>query len=77
MSLSLFGVLVRVAGSVRRKGAGGYQPGFIGEDHGLDPVAQPELGEYPADMNLHGALSPYRLVKPSISIMCVPFLSRC
>ncbi len=60
MSLSLFGVLVRVAGSVRRKGAGGYQPGFIGEDHGLDPVAQPELGEYPADMNLHGALSPYR-----------------
>jgi hypothetical protein len=35
---------------------GGYQPGFAGEHDGLDPVAQAELGQHPADMNLHCAL---------------------
>ena len=35
---------------------GGYQPGFVGEHDGLDPVAQAELGQHPADMNLHCAL---------------------
>jgi len=32
--------------------SGGYQPGFVGEHDGLDPVAQAELGQHPADMNL-------------------------
>ena len=36
--------------------SGGYQPGFAGEHDGLDPVAQAELGQDPADMNLHCAL---------------------
>ena len=33
-------LLVRVAGSVRLGSAGVYQPGFLGEHDGLDPVAE-------------------------------------
>jgi hypothetical protein len=36
--------------------AGGYQAGLVGEDDGLGAVAQGELGEYPADVGLHGLL---------------------
>ena len=32
------------------------QAGLVGEDHRLDPVAQAELGQDPADMRLHGGL---------------------
>ncbi len=38
-----------------RVGAGGYQPGFVSEHDGLDAITQAELGEYPADMDLHCA----------------------
>ena len=31
------------------------QPRFVGQDDGLDPVAQAELGQDPADVDLHGA----------------------
>ena len=34
---------------------GGYQLGFVGEYDGLDAVTQAELGEYPADVDLHYA----------------------
>src|ERR1039457_3384091 len=46
----------RTRGPVRRERPGGYQPGFIGEHNRLDAVTQAQLGEYPADMDLHGAL---------------------
>jgi len=29
-------------------------PGFVGQDDGLDPVAQAELGEQVADVGFHG-----------------------
>jgi len=29
-------------------GVRGYQPGFVGEHDGMDPVAQAELGQHPA-----------------------------
>src|SRR5271155_4754931 len=32
-----------------------YQRGFVGKDHGLDAIAQAELGQYPADVDLHRA----------------------
>ena len=47
---------VRLAGAVGRGRPGGYQPGFVGEHDGLDAVTQAELGQDPADMNLHRAL---------------------
>src|ERR1022692_2907736 len=50
------GPVRQVPGPVRRERPGGYQPGFIGEHDRLDAVAQAQLGEYPADMDLHGAL---------------------
>jgi hypothetical protein len=34
----------------------GNKPGFVGEDDGLDAVAQAQFGQDPADMDLHGAL---------------------
>ena len=33
-----------------------YQPGFVGEDHGLHPVAQAELHKNPPDVRLGGLL---------------------
>src|SRR5258708_40253771 len=33
------------------------EPGFVGEDDCLDPVAQAELGQHPADMCLDRALA--------------------
>jgi hypothetical protein len=33
----------------------GYQCGFVGEHDGLDPITQTEFGDYPADVDLHGA----------------------
>lgn len=30
-----------------------YEAGLVGIDDGLDPVAQPELGQYPPEMRLH------------------------
>src|SRR5580700_11412014 len=50
---------VRVAGPVGlvgRGGAWGDQAGFVGEDDGLDAVAEAELGQDAADVDLHGAL---------------------
>src|SRR5712692_10584644 len=32
------------------------KPSLVGEDHRLDPVAQAELGQYPADVRLDRAL---------------------
>ena len=32
-----------------------YQCRFVGEDDGLDAITQAELGQYPADMDLHRA----------------------
>src|SRR6201996_1287612 len=40
----------------RRRRPGHHQPGFLGQDDGLDAVAQAELGQDPADVNFHGAL---------------------
>ena len=45
----------RVGGAVGRGRPRADQPGFVGEDDGLDAVAQAELGEYPADVDLHSA----------------------
>ena len=36
--------------------AGGHQTRLVREDHGLGPVAQPQLGQDPADVGLHGLL---------------------
>ena len=34
----------------------GFRCGFVSEHNRLDAITQAELGEYPADMDLHGAL---------------------
>ena len=39
----------------------GHEPGLVGQDDGLDPVAQGELGQHPADVGLHGALLDHEL----------------
>jgi hypothetical protein len=44
-----------VPGLVRWLGSGSCQAGFVGKDDGLKTVAQVELGQYPADVDLHGA----------------------
>jgi hypothetical protein len=49
-------VSVRLAGFLGCDGPGSYQPGFVREHDGLDAVAQAELGQDPADVNLHCAL---------------------
>src|SRR5262249_61748117 len=36
------------------------QAGLVGEDHRLDAVAQPELGQYPADVRFDRALAEVR-----------------
>ena len=36
----------------RSRFAGLYEAGFVGEDDGLYPVAEAELGEYAADVSL-------------------------
>ena len=46
---------VRVRRPVRRGCPGDDQSRFVGEHDGLDTIPQAELGEYPADMDLHGA----------------------
>src|ERR1700733_954251 len=48
--------LTGVAWSARGGRSGDYECGFVGEYHGLNAIAQAELGEYPADVDLHGAL---------------------
>ena len=44
----------------------------VGDDHRLDPVAQPQLGEHMADMRLHGRLA-HEEIRGSYG---VPALSR-
>src|SRR5580698_2747020 len=50
------GKSARGRGAVRRERRGGYQPGLVGQHHGLDAVAQAQFGENPANVDLHGAL---------------------
>ena len=47
---------MRLGGSVPRVRPRGYQPGFVGEHDGLDAVAEAELGQDPANVDLHRAL---------------------
>src|SRR6185437_17106099 len=42
------------AAGVLRSAAGGDEPGLVGGDDQLGPVAQAELGQDPADMGLGG-----------------------
>src|ERR1035437_5824168 len=35
--------------------------GFVGQDHGLDPVPEPELGQQVADVGLHGRLADHQV----------------
>jgi len=38
-------------------GVRGYQPGFVGEHDGMDPVAQAELGQQMGHVRLHRRLA--------------------
>lgn len=49
---------------------GDYQSRFVGEYDGLDAIRQAELGEYPADMDLHGA--PGQVQPAAISLLDIP-----
>lgn len=49
---------------------GDYQSRFVGEYDGLDAIRQAELGEYPADMDLHGA--PGQVQPAAISLLDMP-----
>jgi hypothetical protein len=42
----------RLIGRLRARS---YQRGFVGKDHGLDAIAQAELGQHLADVDLHRA----------------------
>ena len=52
-----------LADAARRRSAGARpdQPRLVGEDHGLHPVAQAELGEHAAEVGLHRRLADEQL----------------
>ena len=52
----------------------GYQPGFVGRHDGLDPVAQAEFGEDPADMDFTVPSDRSRLA--AISLLDMPAAMR-
>ena len=67
------GVLSPSAGStpLRHSLSGAHEARLVGQDDGLDPIAQGELGQDPADMSLDGALLDHQLTA-AISVLDRP-----
>ena len=63
-----WGVRGRPISSFRGDLTGTHEPDLVGEDHGLDAVAQAELGEDAPDVGLDGRLADEQ-VRPAISAL--------